>query len=263
MGVTAERSAVRRACVHTNCGTFARPSTAPLRDTGHHCSGATGLMAMTRGQFARYPRRTSIIVMPARPTVQFQRSVEPMTGLQRHPEWTFDSMIALAARGDGPAFEALYRDFAGRVRAFAAVRSAADPDAITNDVMLRVFQNLNSFSGTEAAFVGWLFTITRNCVIDEFRKRERRPSSDGVTVPEQASSSAEDSAMIRLSGDNVLHLLEQLTPDQREVIALRLIDDLSLADVAAIVGRPVSAVKALQRRGLQRLQRLLVGEVVS
>jgi DNA-directed RNA polymerase specialized sigma24 family protein len=82
-------------------------------------------------------------------------------------------------------------------------------------------------------------------------------------VPERHERSAESVAFDRVSIDDVAQRLGQLTVDQREVIALRLIHDLSLKDVAEIVDRPITAVKASQRRGLRSLQRHILDEGVS
>jgi RNA polymerase sigma factor (sigma-70 family) len=176
---------------------------------------------------------------------------------------SFEVTIAQAIEGDGAAFEAIYRGYARRVRAFADARGSDDAEAVANDVMLRVFQNLANFRGDEPAFVRWLFTIARNRLIDGHRASSRRPVRSDREVPDRVEESAELVALGQMSGQDALARLAILTTDQREVIALRLIDDLSLADVAEIVGRPVTAVKALQRRGLRRLQRHILAEGVS
>lgn len=70
--------------------------------------------------------------------------------------------------------------------------------------------------------------------------------------------------MDRLGNNNVQALLDQLTDDQREVLALRVVADLSLKETARVTGRDVGAVKALQRRAIQRLQRNLeIGTVTQ
>jgi RNA polymerase sigma-70 factor (ECF subfamily) len=74
---------------------------------------------------------------------------------------------------------------------------------------------------------------------------------------------AEDVALARLGGERVQALLGELTPDQRQVLALRVIADLSLEQAAEAVGKPVGAVKALQHRALETLRRKIAGEAVS
>ncbi len=178
----------------------------------------------------------------------------------------FESVVRAAAAGDGLAFERLYRTYSGSVRAFAVARGAADPEAIANDVMLQVFQNLGSFHGVEPGFVGWMFTIARNRLIDVHRMAGRRPIiADGVEPPDapvEAMGTA-DEALSQIAARDMLTLLKRLTEDQCEVIALRMIADLSLQEVADIVGKSLTAVKAIQRRGLRALQKQILLEAVS
>lgn len=184
----------------------------------------------------------------------------PQETTQSDVDLALRSHIEAAATGDPVAFEALYNTFAGRVRAFAAARGAADPDGIANEVMLRVFKHLESFDGTDAAFTSWVFTIARNCIIDAHRAKTRRPDIIGSKYPDQEVESAESTAVAQLAGQEFLEQLVHLTADQREVVALRILDDLSIADVARITGKSQNAVKSLQRRGLERLQEVLLGE---
>lgn len=170
-----------------------------------------------------------------------------------------------AKNGSSRAFERLFRAYSGRITAFAAARGNEDPEAIANDVMLKVFQHLGDFDGDESAFTGWVFAIARNRLIDAHRAAQRRPMlADGVEVPDHESEpSSEDKALVGLSLDDTISHLECLTAEQREVIALRMVADLSLEQVSEIVDRPISAVKALQRRGLRRLQKEILPAAVS
>jgi RNA polymerase sigma-70 factor (ECF subfamily) len=117
-----------------------------------------------------------------------------------------------------------------------------------------------------------VFTITRNLLIDERRRAARRPELvlvgsghragfdlAGAGVP---GGDVEADALAALGDDRVAELLAHLSPDQREVIALRVVADLSVEQVAAITGRGYEAVKALQRRGLAALRRALEREAV-
>jgi len=101
----------------------------------------------------------------------------------------------------------LYRNYAGRIQAFAIEPGAADPEVVTNDTMLRAFQNLNRFSGDEAAFVRWIFTIARNRLIDAHRSETRRPVLSDDDAPEQPVASAEDEALEHRSRDAVMDRL--------------------------------------------------------
>ena len=178
------------------------------------------------------------------------------------------ALLDAAVAGESWAFTEIYRLYAQRVKAFAASRRVEDPDGLANDVMLKVFQNLAGFSGDEASFESWMFTIARNRIIDAHRASQRRPQSadrawSDASDATEIEASAEEQALEIFGLDDTIARLNRLTEDQRDVVALRMIADLSLDQVAAIVDKPVTAVKALQRRGLARLQREILDEGVS
>ena len=168
---------------------------------------------------------------------------------------------ARAGRSDG--FDKLYQWLGGPVRGFAAARGAADPDGVVNEVFLKAFRNMENFDGDGRAFRSWMFSTARHHLIDEARKRARRPKMTDAEVPEVASDAADVGALASLGNERVASLLAELTGAQREVIVLRIIADLSLSEVAEIVGRPATAVKRLQARGLRALQQKILDETVS
>ena len=173
-----------------------------------------------------------------------------------------DRWVASARRGDG-GFDELYRWLAGPVASFARARGAPDPEGLANETFLRVFRAVDRFEGDGAAMRTWVFSIARNLVIDAHRARARRPEIVDASVPERSAEAADTAALRNLADGEVAALLSTLTDEQREVVVLRLVADLSLAETAEIVGRPVTAVKRLQARALRSLQREILGEGVS
>lgn len=171
----------------------------------------------------------------------------------------FDGVLD-AARANAPwAFERLYRAYAPAVAGYLRVQGAAEPDDLTSEVFLAVFRQLSRFQGDEANFRAFLFTIAHRRVMDEFRARSRR----GVSVSwseerdRRTVGSAEDAAMEAAATSDVRRLLAELSPDQRDVLELRILGDLTVEQAAAVLGKRVGAVKALQRRGLAALRRNL------
>ncbi len=189
-------------------------------------------------------------------------SHDPEVAPARWVEPDFASVLAAARAGEGIAFERLYRWLAPQVTNFAAARGVEDAEGIANEVFLRAFDRIAAFDGDGHAFRAWVFAIARNQVIDAQRAAARRPRSADVEVPDLLVGSAESDAMASIGIDRVRALLAALSDDQRDVILLRSIADLSLKQVAIVVDKPVSAVKALQRRGLRRLQAEILSEVV-
>ena len=115
---------------------------------------------------------------------------------------------------------------------------------------------IRGFSGSGDDFRGWLFTIARNRLIDDRRKAKRRPVSSGEVTVEMPSTSAspEDAVVALTAGDAAARRIVALLPaDQAEVILLRVVADLSVDQVAQIVGKRPGTVRVLQSRGLKRL----------
>lgn len=173
------------------------------------------------------------------------------------PDPVFDSVLASAKEGDAIAFEQLYRMLNRRVASFASARGAADPDGVVNDVFVRVFTNLPTFQGTKEQFIGWVFQIARNRLIDESRHRQRRV--DEVLVAEQPTTrtvtNVEEQVVSHVESERLLHHLDRLTDDQRDVILLRVVADQSLEVTAASLGKSIGATKSIQRRALRTLAR--------
>ncbi|HEX6878345.1 MAG TPA: sigma-70 family RNA polymerase sigma factor, partial [Nocardioidaceae bacterium] len=94
------------------------------------------------------------------------------------------------------------------------------------------------------------------------RRRAKRPAqaSDEPELDSRTEESAETEALARVATDGVEALLDELGDDQRAVVMLRVVADLSLEQTAEVLGRSVGAVKQLQRRGLLRLRELMAGK---
>jgi RNA polymerase sigma-70 factor (ECF subfamily) len=170
----------------------------------------------------------------------------------------FDALLDAARAGDGRAFDELLRLWNGRLSGFVRARGVQDVDGVVNDVFLKAFVALGSFSGDEDAFRAWLFRIARNRTIDEFRRLGRTVvtvelGEAETTVGGDVVADVED----RMGSDRVVALLGLLTDEQREVLALRFVADLTIDQIAEVTGRRRGAVKQLQRRGLRRLEAIL------
>lgn len=181
------------------------------------------------------------------------------------PAVAFPSWIDAARLGEARGFAALYDWLGPEVKRFAVARGARDADAVTNDAFVAAFRRLHDFDGDHRAFRSWVYAIARNGLIDAHRSETRRPPlADGSATTETTpTASAETTALDGLGDDHVQQLLAGLTDAQHEVILLRVVNGLSLAETADAVKRPVSAVKRLQARGLDQLRRKVLDEEVS
>jgi RNA polymerase sigma-70 factor (ECF subfamily) len=142
-----------------------------------------------------------------------------------------------------------------------------DPEDTAGDVFVSVVKDLDTFSGDEGQFRSWLFTIAHRRSVDAFRRKSRRwdEPADPSALLDVASRDVDvsDDVAARVSAGPAVARLDELTPDQRAVLLLRVIGDQSIADVARILGKEEGAVKALQRRAVARLQRTVSLEAVS
>lgn len=178
----------------------------------------------------------------------------------------FEQVLAAARAGAGWGAERLWRTLAPAVAGYLRVQGAAEPDDVTSEVFLAVFRGLEDFTGTEAQFRSWVFTIAHNRLVDERRRLARRPARshhelDTASLP--FAGDVEEDALRRLGTERVRRLCEQLAPDQRDVLLLRMAAGMTLEETADALGKSVGAVKALQHRAVDALRRNFSREGVS
>ncbi len=179
----------------------------------------------------------------------------------------FPGVLSRAQGGDHGAVELIYRDLAPVVIGYLRVNGSREPEDLAGDVFVDVIRSLDAFSGEEQRFRSWVLTITHRRLVDEFRRRGRRP--EDPTPDDRLGdllidlTDGEGEAMARLQARGVLEAIGQLTEDQRAVLYLRVVADLPINEVADLLGKAETAVKALQRRALVRMRQLLDGQLRS
>lgn len=142
------------------------------------------------------------------------------------------------------------------------MQRAREPEDLTSEVFLGVFRGLAKFEGTEQKFRSWVFTIAHRRLQDERRSAARRPHLAAMEV-ERAGGDVEQEALDSLGEQWVVRVSAELSAEQRTVVLLRTVADLTAEQVAQITGKSVGAVRALQRRALASLRRQLVTEGVT
>lgn len=178
----------------------------------------------------------------------------------------FATVLAGARANDPRAWTELYHWLAPGVAGYLRLLGGREVDDLTSEVLLAVFRRIDSFAGSEAGFRSWVFTVAHSRLIDERRRRDRRPDpaplDPGAELPTRAAEPHE-AVSEALEAAHIEAICAQLPADQRAVILLRIIADLSIEQVATIVGKSPGAVKQLQRRGFERARRLLLQEGVT
>lgn len=178
----------------------------------------------------------------------------------------FDQIL-LAARGGAEwAWSLIYGDLSTPVMGYLRARGASDPEDVAGEVFLQVVRDLHSFDGHESDFRTWVFTIAHHRLLDDARYRSRRPvdaTSDEDLAHAAPVVDPQEEALTAVSVSKVKKLIERLPLDQQNVLLLRLFGQLTVTEVAQVLGKKAGAVKALQRRGLAALDRIISKQGVT
>jgi RNA polymerase sigma-70 factor, ECF subfamily len=164
------------------------------------------------------------------------------------------------------AWRQVYEDMSPSVLRYYRACRAPDPEDLVGDTFLSVVQGIGAFEGAEGPFRGWVFTIARRRMIDAARSSHCRPVQpippDDLPAHGDVGDVEEDS-LRSLSEQRVRSVLDRLTPGQRDVLVLRMLADLTIDQVAQVLGKRPGAVKAIQARGLGELRRQISRGAVS
>lgn len=176
-----------------------------------------------------------------------------------------DEVLRAAQGGEPWAMRALYDGLAPRVHGYLRARGAAEPEDLTSEVFLAVLPRLPDVTGGYPGLRALLFSVAHARLVDSLRAQSRRPAHVPYEARNDArrSPSAEDAADAGLGVDRATVLLARLPESQREVLVLRLLGDLTVEQVADVLGTSEGAVKQLQRRGLLALRALVAGGAVT
>ena len=172
----------------------------------------------------------------------------------------FPATLDAAKAGAEWAWAQLYRELAGTVTGYLRARGAADPEDLASETFLQIARNIDSFKGDYESFRSWVFVIAHRRLLDSRRATDRRPKTVGndtglTLLPDPQR--VDEVALGNISTTDIEALFEKLTDDQRDVLALRIIGDLTVEQTALALGKGVGAVKALQRRALAALKRAM------
>ncbi|MPZ54071.1 MAG: sigma-70 family RNA polymerase sigma factor [Acidimicrobiia bacterium] len=170
----------------------------------------------------------------------------------------FEGVLRAARIGDEWAWTRLYGEFAGRVLGYLRARGAADPEDLLGEVFLQVARNLDGFTGDVVGFRAWLFTVAHRRLIDERRSRGRRPLEPVADLEDVEPSNGPERIVVnRMATAEIVSLLNELTDDQRNVLLLRIVGGLTIDEIGVALSKTRGAVKALQRRGLKKVEKKL------
>lgn len=169
------------------------------------------------------------------------------------------SLVYRAQQGDKEAFAQLYENHFDKIYRYVALRigNKTEAEDVTQQVFLNALRSISSFKWKGTPVSAWLFRIAHNLVVDYLRKEKKQATTPLDESLVSSDSSPQLVAEHRLDIEQLTSATQRLTEAQREVISLRFAGELSVAEVAKVMGKSEGAVKALQHSAIVALRRTL------
>ena len=182
-------------------------------------------------------------------------------------------LVRRCVAGDVVAWEEIVQRYNRRIYniCYRFAGSGDDAQDLTQEVFIKMFRTLNTYDVERAAFMTWVTTITRNLLVDHFRKSKQdrvtesldtTPSEHEDAMPlsekiEDKAPAADMSVQNRETRELVHNALQKLSPELREAVILRDLQDMDYKDIATVLKVPEGTVKSRINRGRAELARLL------
>jgi RNA polymerase sigma-70 factor (ECF subfamily) len=182
------------------------------------------------------------------------------------------SLVERCLSSDEAAWEDLVKLHTRRVYSICYRFTGKDSEAqdLAQDVFLRIFRTLGSFRSGEGSFVVWLTRLTRNLLIDHYRRTKQDRATDSIEeqlpmLEERTAMSSRTDGLLagREAGEILQAALQRLSPELRETVILRDLEELEYREIAEVLHVPEGTVKSRLNRGRAELARLLRKQRVS
>jgi len=178
-----------------------------------------------------------------------------------------NTLVGRCLSGDEAAWEELVRVHTRQVYGlcFRFTNSTPEAQDLTQEVFLRVFKTIRTFRSAEGSFHTWLARVTRNLLIDHYRRTRQERVTDSIEeqlpmLEEEGAAAAArpDQAVAGREASEILQAtLQKLSPDLREAVILRDLQEMEYRDIAQVLNIPEGTVKSRINRGRAELARLL------
>ena len=168
---------------------------------------------------------------------------------------SFDSVLGAAQAGAEWAFGALYDDFNPRLLRYFTARAPRAAEDLAAETWMGVASGLGSFRGDEQRFRSWLFTIAHRRLVDHWRERIDEPTDNQALLGLESASEGPEQMVVGAAAAQAAaqRIASLLSPDQAEVVLLRVLGGLDVEAVAEIVGKRPGAIRVIQHRALKKL----------
>jgi RNA polymerase sigma-70 factor (ECF subfamily) len=182
-------------------------------------------------------------------------------------------LVRRCVAGDAAAWEEIVQKYHRRIYniCYRFAGSSNDADDLTQEVFIKMYRTLNTYDVQRGAFMTWVTTITRNLLVDHFRKTKQERMTDSLDatasehenamplsekIPDQGPG-PDLSVQSRETGETVHQALQKLSPELREAVILRDLQDMDYREIATVLRVPEGTVKSRINRGRAELARLL------
>ena len=182
-------------------------------------------------------------------------------------------LVRRCIAGDAAAWEEIVQNYHRRIYniCYRFAGSADDAQDLTQEVFIKIYRTLSSYDTNKGAFATWITTITRNLLVDHFRKTKQDRMTDSLDAApsdhedaqplsdriEDKSAPPDSHVRSREVGDTVHAALAKLSPELREAVILRDLQDMDYREIATALRVPEGTVKSRINRGRAELARLL------
>lgn len=168
------------------------------------------------------------------------------------------ALVSGLKRGDRKAAKAFFSYFFDRLYRYFYFRTSSCEEAedLSSQVFLKVFEAIGSYQDKGVPFSAWVFRIAHNLLVDYYRRHHHRlvESLDDLSLEVEAGTlDIEERVLASLTLEEIKNEIASLTFDQQEVLILRYLEELEIAEIAEVMSRNPSAVRALLRRALASL----------
>ena len=183
------------------------------------------------------------------------------------------SLVRRCVAGDADAWESFVRSYHRRVYnlCYRFCGSSSDAEDLTQDVFIKMYRSLESYDVERGSLTTWMTTLTRNLLVDHFRRTRQDRLTDSLDTPQSAEEEGptlgdklqdprrppDRGVEAREAREQVHSALQKLSPDLREAVILRDIQDMDYREIAQILRVPEGTVKSRINRGRTELARLL------
>jgi RNA polymerase sigma-70 factor (ECF subfamily) len=170
-----------------------------------------------------------------------------------------ESMVDLAVGGDIEAFGRLYDIFADRIYRHIYYRTSNIEDArdLTQEVFIKAWQALPRYKRSKTPFLGWLFTISHNRVIDYYRTKKDYAYLDNEIIVEDREGSPEKLVEAQFDQQEVRRAILQLPEEQQQVILMSFIEGFEYSEIAAALNKTEGNIRVIVHRALKKMREIL------